>query len=1403
MASRRLAQIISSFISLASCWASFPNCTFESCPVCLSDGEQKPLVMDGPDGQAYAAPFRIGRAAEYWDSQSIIANVLGILVSEKLGIAVQYVPAADETVAVLAMSNCENWMSGECEHIITDSISAKAAAEANNSASGSKLFEDPLPDMMFHSEVLGWAERESDYSSVDWTKTRLARVGTAGFLSNDLLYAFREMVEEAWNSTGIVLDYWKTYTTPLASSYFETPRQLMAAGVAAETLGCSSSDVLVQAGMDVHTELGYTCTQESWWLTPACAALGNNWTDECIPVLDDDWGYVKADLYKEMARSGMRLAKLTVGYDLHYELIFNFQHRTLFHWWDTDTMFLGRRPVIVNMPASLASAEPPSKVVYAPVLAASEQLKVLVSNLLIPNDKLDQMLQHAATAIDAELFDDNPQMFQKVACDWLRANPELVASWLPDSRACPPGQAYDESTSQCAICPTGTYSARNESTLLRECVLCPPGSFCLEGGTSPVLCPKGSYANASGQGECMRCLPPSYADALGSIDCKSCQLIIPGGTTLFAAATSEDDCTCPEQTYYRQDSGCTPCTEGLSCWGGLGSPKQAKGYYGKLLPEYGMDNQEWFQMFKCHADARRCPNAQLGVCSEGREGLACTNCKDGLTSHDDGTCAECAGNDPAFFALACLGVPAAVVGLYLLLDNDLVAKQPHTVLLVGIIGSMIMGVLQQLGTIASTSIEWVDPVSSMLDMLMVFSFEIEVLRVGCIASFSPLLLYVGKLCMALMMLGFMLLVHVAVVLLRHRGRFRDRAPTLIRSIGTLLLVFQIAIAGASIPPFECSTHPNRFTTVARYPTILCGWEDGGQEWQAMAMIGMFSTLLVCAWVAGCLAVIYQLPRQIEKNNEFYMRSFTFLFMRFKPDVYWFTVVPICRNLLVSLAPTLPDSTSQILCLQGFQLLYVVVVAHYSPWRVRLGNYLDITITMALLAFLSCAAFFVETSSMKAVAWLCSILVVFMFFLNATILGLAGFQLWSHKYRKPFSFFLCHHKAGAGAFARLLKLHLTELCSKSLRHRHQKVFIDSDDLKNLEFLFDYVGSQSEHIVVLMSEELLLRPWCMGELVTAHLHQPGLKMVPVRWSDFTRPDDEFISNYSSHVDCSCLLPHNITIQMIQSMLGWLRDLPGLSLPALLTGDAVDHISRNIVSGSFARIQDAEVSADPSKTASKGGQATGAAVVVIADTSNTESVSTALVLCKMVSPLTTQDPSLTPRYLEKDEDVAESVKTCIFILSNGAFFEASFVKSIIQAARIETMVLPIIAQDGFRFPGKEFLEDYKQRASSMLAPHGILEPPEILVQLISSLFKEIAIVFSPQDYSSTEELLKVKSRAVNDRLMMRQMTRLSPITLHGKEEGASDEMTEPPVIEKDEDANAELCLTPDESELVTELF
>ena len=44
-------------------------------------------------------------------------------------------------------------------------------------------------------------------------------------------------------------------------------------------------------------------------------------------------GYWKPDVYEGMAKSGMRMAKATVGYDLFWELVYYQTFNVPFFWW--------------------------------------------------------------------------------------------------------------------------------------------------------------------------------------------------------------------------------------------------------------------------------------------------------------------------------------------------------------------------------------------------------------------------------------------------------------------------------------------------------------------------------------------------------------------------------------------------------------------------------------------------------------------------------------------------------------------------------------------------------------------------------------------------------------------------------------------------------------------------------------------------------------------------------------------------------------------------------------------------------------------------------------------------------------------------------------------------------------
>ena len=114
----------------------------------------------------------------------------------------------------------------------------------------------------------------------------------------------------------------------------------------------------------------------------------------------------------------------------------------------------------------------------------------------------------------------------------------------------------------------------------------------------------------------------------------------------------------------------------------------------------------------------------------------------------------------------------------------------------------------------------------------------------------------------------------------------------------------------------------------------------------------------------------------------------------------------------------------------------------------------------------------------------------------------------------------------------------------VRRVRKKVFLDTDDLQDLSRLFDYVGNHTDVAVALCSQDLLTRPWCMGELVTAKVNK--VRMVRFVMPGFTEPDEIFIKEYETLVpDIACLTEHGISLQMVKGMLSWVSQCSSIGM------------------------------------------------------------------------------------------------------------------------------------------------------------------------------------------------------------------------------------------------------------------
>ena len=139
-------------------------------------------------------------------------------------------------------------------------------------------------------------------------------------------------------------------------------------------------------------------------------------------------------------------------------------------------------------------------------------------------------------------------------------------------------------------------------------------------------------------------------------------------------------------------------------------------------------------------------------------------------------------------------------------------------------------------------------------------------------------------------------------------------------------------------------------------------------------------------------------------------------------------------------------------------------------------------------------------------------------------------------QKEFQYFICHHKQGAGA-KRLLKIRL-----KSTAGVKRKVFIDSDDLKDLTKLQDCVANDTESLVLLHSAGVLYRPWCVLEVATAT--NMRLQLCRVDFPEVQQMSKETIDTYDTHVqDVTVLAEYGFDLDYVKGALRWCLAFNGI--------------------------------------------------------------------------------------------------------------------------------------------------------------------------------------------------------------------------------------------------------------------
>jgi len=332
--------------------------------------------------------------------------------------------------------------------------------------------------------------------------------------------------------------------------------------------------------------------------------------------------------------------------------------------------------------------------------------------------------------------------------------------------------------------------------------------------------------------------------------------------------------------------------------------------------------------------------------------------------------------------------------------------------------------------------------------------------------------------------------------------------------------------------------------------------------------------------------------------------------------------------------------------------------------------------------------------------------------------------------KKYQYFLCHYKAQAGAFARLLKMMFLDH-----EKRPRNAFLDSDNLDSLQELFTYVRKDTEVLLALNSSGLLWRPWCAGEIITAH--NAAVPVLPIRMQDFAGNIGEAgIEQYHFTVDISCLTEVGISVSILRTSLLWFTTLPAVQLTN-------SSLSKTL----FSELVTSVLHIDISKMKDTVTVGTGKHVIqitatgILVDHEHPDVVSTALVLEKYLTSSLLADSSMEV-YLPWTVDAGmttmpEESAIAICIFSAGCMSSRGFLMIFSNIAEREMVSVPVIGQESFTVPSRE-----------ELLKNGDLST--VVVDYIVGMFKTIAKFFVAQHASNT--VLQVVSRSISDLLCSR---------------------------------------------------
>ena len=614
------------------------------------------------------------------------------------------------------------------------------------------------------------------------------------------------------------------------------------------------------------------------------------------------------------------------------------------------------------------------------------------------------------------------------------------------------------------------------------------------------------------------------------------------------------------------------------------------------------------------------------------------------------------------------------------------------------------------------------------------------------------------------------LIHVILGVLRKEWKLH----LLLGTLGLLCVLFVTISCNSILEPFQCERHPNGLLTMRSNHEVFCTFSGVHLDLCIFGWILCLFPILflsVCSWI-----LLSQLPKRLQVADMKFLQACSFLILRFRPGSEIFALFLLLRNMLFAFSPVLQGDAPSLLMMEILICFSFGLVAYFKPWPTRLATFVDLFMHMALLLILFFGAFFLELQNAHATMVVCTVITLLMML---GILAMAADGIGRHLLSsmiKPYRFFLCHHKGGAGSLARWLKMELS-------RRSASKVFIDSDNLTDLTRLFTIVSEHVQTVVIIASPGVLTRKWCIGEMVAARLR--NVDAVLLTLPAFVLPDQHFLKAFEGMIpEVKELASYGFGVAEILGTFRWLSSIPEIPLETITLAAFNDVVAELLNSKTPQKTPQNGQNGPNENRNSRSDASNESNCLILADLDDTEAVATAHILLILIGSDMMRVHGAFPQVLnaldsinsnfpelfltmictkdclvsfqmatwllealdlsEGGDDGRDGATSLASPLSNyvGSYLRGPSWQSAqsVQSASKQIFILPLVAED-FQVPSRSSFEKI------LKSPALPTINKERYVNILQAIFFQIALPFAPK--VSSESDLRSKAKQITERL------------------------------------------------------